>query len=104
MRTEDFLTSYYENYDEEGNWDGGYTIDMSITGGVRKDRGDQRHSLELKKAACENHRSLGMTYVNFDLMQMGLGCVDSWGAWPLYEHLVVPQEYTFRFVIRPVNN
>lgn len=64
----------------------------------------QAHSLELKKLAHENERSLGRTWINFDLVQMGLGCVNSWGAWPLSEHLVVPQEYTFRFVIRPINN
>ena len=71
---------------------------------VRMLGNNQAHSLELKKAAYEGQRSLGTTWVNFDLVQMGLGCVNSWGAWPLYEHLVVPQEYTFRFVIRPVNN
>ena len=65
---------------------------------------NQAHSLELKKAAHEGQRTLGTTWVNFDLVQMGLGCVNSWGAWPLYEHLVVPQEYTFRFILRPVNN
>ena len=65
---------------------------------------NQAHSLELKKAAYEGQRTLGTTWVNFDLVQMGLGCVDSWGSWPLYEHLVVPQEYTFRFILRPVNN
>ena len=65
---------------------------------------NQAHSLELKKAAHEGQRTLGTTWVNFDLVQMGLGCVDSWGSWPLYEHLVVPQEYTFRFILRPVNN
>ena len=79
-------------------------IDMSITGGVRKDKGDQRHSLELKKAACENARSLGKTYVNFDLRQMGLGCVDSWGSWPREEYLLKAQPMEFRFVLRPVSN
>ena len=79
-------------------------IDMSITGGVRRDKGDQRHSLELKKAACENVRSLGKTYVNFDLRQMGLGCVDSWGAWPREEYLLKAQPMEFRFVLRPVSN
>ena len=71
---------------------------------VRMLGNNQAHSLELKKAAYEGQRSLGKTWVNFDLVQMGLGCVDSWGSWPLYEHLVVPQEYTFRFILRPVNN
>jgi len=79
-------------------------IDMSVTGGVRRDRGDQRHSLELKKAACENVRSLGKTYVNFDLRQMGLGCIDSWGAWPREEYLIKAAPMEFHFVLRPVNN
>ena len=79
-------------------------IDMSITGGGRRDKGDQRHSLELKKAACENHRSLGMTYINFDQMQMGLGCVNSWGAWPREEYILKAKPMEFRFVLCPVSN
>ena len=79
-------------------------IDMFITGGVRQDKGDQRHSLELKKHAFENARSLGKTYVNFDLRQMGLGCVNSWGAWPREEYLIRAEPMQFRFVIKPVNN
>ena len=64
----------------------------------------QAHSLELKPLAHEDQRSLGKTWVNFDLVQMGLGSINSWGAWPEMEHLVIPQEYTFRFILRPVNN
>ena len=71
---------------------------------VRMLGNNQAHSLELKKYAYEGQRSLGRTWVNFDLTQMGLGCVNSWGAWPRMEHLVLPQEYTFHFVLRPVNN
>ena len=78
-------------------------IDMSITGGGRRENGDQRHSLELKKYACENSRSQGKTYVNFDYMQMGVGCVNSWEAWPRQEHLLKgPMQ--FYFTISPVNN
>ena len=65
---------------------------------------NQAHSLELKALARENVRSLGKTYVNFDLRQMGLGCVDSWGAWPRDEYMIPAAEYDFFFVIRPVNN
>ena len=79
-------------------------LDMSITGGGRSDGGDQRHSLELKKTACENMRSQGHTYVNFDLRQMGLGCEDSWGAWPRQEYLIKAEPMQFRFVLRPVDN
>ena len=79
-------------------------IDMSITGGGRGDGGDVRHSLDLKKFACENMRSLGKTYVNFDLMQTGLGCVNSWRALPLPEYWVKGAQFEFNFVIRPVQN
>ena len=64
----------------------------------------QAHSLELKALAHENQRSLGKTWVNFDLIQLGLGCINSWGEWPRQEYWVYPQEYSFRFVLRPVNN
>ena len=64
----------------------------------------QAHSLELKPLAHEDQRSLGKTWINFDLVQMGLGSINSWGAWPEMEHLVIPQEYTFHFVLKPVNN
>lgn len=65
---------------------------------------NQAHSLELKALAHENTRSLGKTYVNFDLRQMGLGCEDSWGAWPREEYMIPAAEYDFFFVLRPVNN
>ena len=79
-------------------------IDLSITGGGRRDGGDVRHSLDLRKLACENFRSLGKTYVNFDLKQMGVGCEDSWGAWPEPQYLIKGGLMQFYFVIRPVNN
>ena len=34
--------------------------------------------------------------------QMGLGCVNSWGAWPRKEYLVPYQDYDFTFAIRPL--
>ena len=71
---------------------------------VRKMGNNQAHSLELKALAHEDDRANGKTWVNFDLAQMGLACVNSWGAWPLEEHRVKAQPYEFNFVIRPVNN
>jgi beta-galactosidase len=71
---------------------------------VRKMGNNQAHSLELKTKACENDRSYGKTWVNFDLAQQGLGCINSWGAWPLEQHRVKAQPCQFNFVLRPVNN
>ena len=71
---------------------------------VRMLNDNQAHSLELKVKACEGERSLGKTWVNVDMAQMGLACVNSWGAWPLEEYRINAQPYTFRFVLTPVNN
>ena len=71
---------------------------------IRSSGTNQVHSLELKGLAYEGERSLGKTHVCFDLAQQGLGCVNSWGAWPLDQHLIHAQPMTFNFVIRPVNN
>ena len=78
--------------------DSTYDLDLKSHGN------EQSHSLELKRLAFENQRSLGKTWVNFDLVQMGLGCVNSWGALPREEYRVAAQPYEFRFEIRPLNN
>ena len=71
---------------------------------VRMLDNNQAHSLELKAKAHENDRSNGSTWVNFDLAQMGLACVNSWGAWPLEEYRINAQPMEFNFILRPVNN
>ena len=34
--------------------------------------------------------------------QLGMGCVNSWGAWPLPEYQMPYQDYQFTFVVRPL--
>ena len=43
-------------------------------------------------------------YVNLcvDKVQMGLGCVTSWGSLPLEQYQLPYQDYSFKFVIKPV--
>jgi beta-galactosidase len=41
--------------------------------------------------------------LNIDLKQMGVGGDDSWGARPHLEYTLPPQDYTFRFLIRPLD-
>ena len=53
----------------------------------------QRHSGDLK---ADN-----TTYLCFDLEQMGLGCINSWGAVPLEKYMVEYKDYTFNFIISP---
>ena len=43
-----------------------------------------------------------LTQVHIQQRQMGLGCVNSWGAWPREEYLLPYKDYDFTFVIRPV--
>ncbi len=64
-------------------------------------RGEWRHSRELIPLMHKENRSLGSTFVCCDLLQMGLGCVDSWHAIPRDEYMVHPAEYQFRLSISP---
>lgn len=59
--------------------------------GVQK---DQRHSGELTPRELVN--------MHIDMRQMGLGCIDSWGAWPRPEYMLPYADYEFNFVIRAV--
>ena len=62
--------------------------------GVNKDKKIGRHSGDLIGRP--------LTQVHIQQRQMGLGCVNSWGAWPRQEYLVPCQERSFTFVIRPL--
>ncbi len=54
----------------------------------------QRHSGSLVKR--------DFVTVNIASRQMGLGCEDSWGAWPLEQYRMPYGDYTFDFVLKPV--
>lgn len=43
-----------------------------------------------------------MTHLNFDLVQRGLGCIDSFGSLPRPEYRIPADAYTFEFVISPL--
>lgn len=45
-------------------------------------------------------------YVNvlFDKAQMGLGCIDSWHAWPLPQYMLPYGDYDFTFKLTPVKH
>ena len=42
-----------------------------------------------------------LTQVHVQQMQMGLGCVNSWGAWPQEQYLLRYANRDFTFVIKP---
>ena len=69
-------------------------IDLSVTGGSRSKGGDQRQSLELKED--------GLTHVNVDLVQMGLGCENAWGALPRPQYMLKAGPRTFTFTLKPL--
>ena len=70
------------------------TLDLS--------RGEWRHSRELIPLMHQDNRLLGRTYVICDLVQMGLGCVNTWGAIPRDEYLIHPRPYRFTLTLSPV--
>ena len=64
--------------------------------------GIAQHSLDIVDKAYRDNRSQGKTYVNFELVQRGLGGIDSWHALPLEQYMVHAKEREFDFVIRPI--
>ena len=71
-----------------------YLVD-DLDDGLSKDKLIGSHSGDLVERP--------LTQVHIQKRQMGLGCVNSWGAWPRKEYLVPCQEYDFTFAIRPVS-
>ena len=69
-----------------------YSIE-SLDDGVQK---DQRHSPEVAKAPFTN--------LCIYKVQMGLGCVNSWGTLPLEKYRVPYQDYEFSFILTPVRH
>ena len=62
--------------------------------GPVKDKKIDRHSGDLIERP--------QTQVHIQKRQMGLGCVNSWGAWPRKEYMVDYKDYDFTFAIRPI--
>ena len=62
--------------------------------GPHKDKAWGRHSGDLIPS--------GMTSVHIQQRQLGLGCVNSWGAWPRSEYRLPYKDYDFTFAIKPV--
>ncbi len=69
-----------------------YTIDSLDDGDDKK----QSHSPEVKQADFTN--------ICIDKVQMGLGCVNSWGALPLEKYQVPYGDYEFTFIMTPVKH
>ena len=64
--------------------------------GMTKDKVWGRHSGDLEPRP--------FTQVLIQQRQMGLGCVNSWGAWPRKEYMVPYHDYDFTFAIRPLQS
>ena len=62
--------------------------------GPDKDKSWGRHSGDLVERP--------LTQVHIQQRQMGLGCVNSWGAWPLRQYRLPYADRDFTFVIKPV--
>lgn len=64
---------------------------MDLDEGLRK---GQRHGQELEPK--------DYTVLSIDLVQMGLGCVDSWWSLPMGKYQLPYQDYKFTFIIKPL--
>ncbi|MFI3315741.1 MAG: glycoside hydrolase family 2 TIM barrel-domain containing protein, partial [Rikenellaceae bacterium] len=54
---------------------------------------DQRHGGEIDARPLTN--------IHVDMLQMGLGCVNSWGTIPLDEYMIPFADYSFKLLIAP---
>ena len=70
-----------------------YTMDQ-LDDGMHKDKKWGHHSGDLIPA--------GKTCVHIQQRQFGLGCVNSWGAWPRQEYRLGYGNKDFTFVIKPL--
>ncbi len=61
------------------------------------DEGSDKHNLHSPDIAPQP-----LTNLCIDLRQMGLGCVNSWGAMPRPEYMLPYQDYSFAFRLSPV--
>lgn len=69
-----------------------YTVESLDSGWEKK----QEHSNEVEPADLTNFL--------IDKVQMGLGCVDSWGAIPREEYMLPYGDYEFTFIMQPISN
>ena len=65
-----------------------------LDAGPRKEHSWGQHSGDLVERA--------LTQVHIQQKQMGLGCINSWGAWPERPYMVPVSNCDFTFVIKPV--
>jgi beta-galactosidase len=65
-----------------------------LDAGPRKEHRWGQHSGDLTERP--------LTQVHIQQHQMGLGCVNSWGAWPEKPYMLPLQTYDFTFAITPV--
>lgn len=65
----------------------------SLDEGIQK---DQRHSPEIQPA--------DLTNLCIDKVQMGLGCITSWGTLPLEKYMLPYGDYSFTFTLTPVRH
>ena len=72
-----------------------YLVEDLDAGDVKEHRWGQ-HSGDLTERP--------LTQVHIQQRQMGLGCVNSWGAWPEKSYMLPLKDYDFTFAIRPIRH
>ncbi|HZK92867.1 MAG TPA: glycoside hydrolase family 2 TIM barrel-domain containing protein [Prolixibacteraceae bacterium] len=58
------------------------------------DQKHQQHSGDLKPRK--------QTQLHIDFKQMGVGGIESWGAWPLEKYRLPYQNYAYKFIVKPI--
>lgn len=65
-------------------------LTQDLDDGLKK---NQKHPEDIKER--------DLTSLKIDYKQMGLGSIDSWGAWPMEKYLLQDKTYTYQFKMTP---
>jgi beta-galactosidase len=61
----------------------------------------------LRKDAHQSHSgdliARDYTVLQVRAFQMGIGCVNSWGAWPMKQYIPQYEDHTFTYIVKPVS-
>jgi len=71
------------------------TLSVGISEYAKEDMEKSLYDFQLE------HRN--RTYLNLDLLQMGLGGIDSWGATAMRPYLPGNKKYHYRFTVRGID-
>lgn len=83
-----------------GLWISGDTV-LNITARHFLDK-DLDDGLEKHNSHAGELKERDLTILSIDLQQTGVGGINSWGTWPLEKYQLKYKDYSYTFIIKPI--